>query len=201
MAFVLLAGAALPLLREPAVRVGREVLAFNSYERVEAQAEAIYAAVHECGLEPELLAGMMFVESRGRLGAVSHKSALGLFQLLLPTARERARRLGVPEPSREDLLTDPVLNGRLAGAYLRWLDLRFDSDIEQMLIAYNTGPTRLKGWIREAGSYEAWRAERERAGNSDVLRYVEEVARRRDEFVRRGNLARYRDVFARPGDP
>ncbi len=165
------------------------MLAYSAYERVEAQLPALRAASEQCGLELELLAAIMFVESRGRVDAVSHKTALGLFQLMLPTAQERARRLDLPEPSREDLLSDPVLNGRLAGAYLRWLDLRFDADLEKMLIAYNAGPTRLRNWIREAGSYEAWRAEREAAGNSDVLRYVAEVERLRGVFAARGHLA------------
>jgi soluble lytic murein transglycosylase-like protein len=157
--------------------------------RVETRAEWIRLAAGESRIDPNLLAAIMLSESGGRLDAVSSVDALGLFQLMLPTAVERARRLRLPEPSREDLLEDGLLNARLAADYMAWLQRRYDGHLERMLIAYNAGPTRLDRWIREAGGYYAWRAEREAAGNSDVLRYAAKVARYRALFAERGNVA------------
>lgn len=154
--------------------------------RVEQQARAIRRAADETGLDPNLLAGLAFTESSGRIGAVSTADALGLFQLRMPTALERAQLLGLErEPTRDDLLEDPELNARLGASYLRYLVDRFDGNVEAALVAYNTGPTRLAGWIRDAGSYTAWREERAQAGDSQVLAYAEKVLRYRDLFRER----------------
>jgi soluble lytic murein transglycosylase len=178
-----------------------EVRYRSHIHRVESHAEVIRAAAREARIDPNLLAAIMLSESGGRVNAVSRVDALGLFQLMLPTAQERARRLRLPEPSREDLLSDALLNARLAADYLRWLERRYDGHLEQMLIAYNAGPGRLRRWIREAGSYDAWRAEREAAGDSGVLRYAAKVMRYRDVFAERGVVAPAADQPPGPGGP
>jgi len=165
-------------------RVAKPVMALTGYRRVEHYAELLNRVGDEFRLDPNLLAGMMLAESSGRIDAVSKVDALGLFQLMLPTARERARLLRLPEPTREDLLSDAELNARLAGSYLRWLDKRYDGDLEKMLIAYNAGPGRLDGWIKQHGGYAAWRASRD--GSSQVLAYARKVQSYRDHFVERG---------------
>ena len=86
----------------------------NALARVESHAGALRRAAAESGFDPNLLAGVAYAESKGKLSAVSQRDALGLFQLMLPTARERARELGLPEPTRSDLLSDAQLNARLA---------------------------------------------------------------------------------------
>lgn len=157
--------------------------------RVESHAAWIVEAANESRVDPNLLAAIMLSESGGDVGAVSRAGALGLFQLMLPTAQERARRLRLPEPGRDDLLEDGRLNTRLAAHYLKWLERRYDGHLERMLIAYNAGPGRLERWIAEAGGYPAWRAERDAAGDSGVLRYAAKVARYRDVFAERGRIA------------
>lgn len=163
-----------------------EVRYRSGVHRVEAHLEAIRYAAVESDVEPNLLAAVMLAESGGRVGAVSPVGAMGLYQLMLPTAQERARILKLPVPTREDLLSDASLNTRLGASYLRWLDGYYDGDLEKMLIAYNAGPGRLKQWSEEAGSYEAWHAGRVEAGNSGVLRYVRTVTGYRDRFELRG---------------
>lgn len=165
------------------VRAAREVPAMH---RVEGYRQVILEATQETPVDPYLLAGVMLAESGGKVSAKSHKGALGLFQLMPVTARERAGVLGLPEPSEDDLLSDPLLNARLGADYLSWLLDRSEGNVERALVAYNTGPTRLSKWIREAGSYEAWREERVEAGNSDVLAYAAKVARYRERFLDRG---------------
>ncbi len=165
----------------PAVR---PIIELNGYRRVEARAQLLREVAHEFELDPNLLAGVMLAESSGRIDAVSKAGALGLFQLMLPTARERAQLLGLGEPTREQLLSDAELNARLAGSYLRWLLRRYRGDLEPALVAYNAGPGRLDGWVKERGSYAAWRKERE--GASPVLAYARKVLDYRERFAQRG---------------
>lgn len=177
-------------------RVAVPVMSASGYRRVEGYAPLIRSAADEFRLDPNLLAGVALAESSGRPDAVSSAGALGMFQLMLPTARERARLLGLREPERSELLADPALNGRLAASYLRWLVQRYGGDVEKVLIAYNAGPGRLDGWIREHGSYDAWRAGR--PGDSPVLAYARKVQRYRDEFAARGVIAPSFDQPAAP---
>ncbi len=167
-------------------RVARPVMTSVGYRRVEGYSELIRAAAGEFGLDPNLLAGVALAESSGRPDAVSSAGALGMFQLMLPTARERAALLGLSEPEREDLLADPALNARLAAHYLHWLSRRYDGNFEAVMVAYNTGPGRLDSWIREYGSYHSWRTAR--WGESPVLGYALKVLAYRDEFAARGAL-------------
>ncbi len=148
--------------------------------------EEIVFAARESNLDPCLLAGMMRAESSGSISAISHKGALGLLQLMHSTAVERAGILGLEAPTKEDLVSDPLLNVRLGANYMAYLLEREEGNLEAALVAYNTGPFRLARWVREAGSYAAWREERMAAGNSDVLAYAHRVMRYRDEIARRG---------------
>ncbi len=183
----LVGGAALALLlwREPKLRTPW----ISDVERVERHAHLIRRAAGEARVDPNLMAGIMLAESSGLVDAVSPVGALGLFQLQLATARERAQLLRLGEPSRQELLSDAWLNTRLAAHYLAWLSKRYAGRVEPMLVAYNAGPGRLAQWEKQHGSFEAWRAEREAAGNSDILRYVKKVERYRSEFRRRGVIA------------
>jgi soluble lytic murein transglycosylase len=168
------------------VRAAKDLSASHIVKRF--RAEILFAAA-ESDVDPNLLAAILFAESSGRVGARSHVDALGLFQLRLPTARERAVVLGLPEPTEEALLSDPLLNARLGADYFSFLLDRQGGDVERALIAYNAGPTRLQGWIDEAGGYAAWRAERTAAGDSGVLAYAAKVARYRERFTKEGLFA------------
>lgn len=168
--------------------VAAEVRFRSRVERVESYAEQIRYAAAESGQDPYFLAAVMYVESGGKVDAVSSVDALGLYQLMLPTAKERARLLGMPEPTRESLLTDAAANIRLGASYLKWLEIYCDGDLERMLVTYNAGPGRVKKWTDEAGGWEAWRAERKAAGDSSVLAYARRVQRYRDRFAARGRI-------------
>lgn len=164
------------------------VTGLTNRPRVESHAALLRAVGAEFDLDPNLLAGLMLAESGGDVDAVSHADALGLLQLMLPTARDMAQRMGLDEPSRKDLLRDAELNVRLGGRYLHWLDGQFDGQLEAMLAAYNMGPGRLKKRIAEAGSFEAWIDERRASGESPVAGYVDKVLAEREVFRERGNI-------------
>jgi soluble lytic murein transglycosylase-like protein len=156
--------------------------------RVEGFASEIELAAQESGLDPCLLAAIVYCESSGRPGAVSHKDAIGLMQLVDSAARDSAARLGLEAPSREELIGDPGLNLRLGASHFAWTLHHEGDDLERALVAYNTGRARLARWVREAGSYEAWREERTRAGDSSVLRYARRVLDYSQTFCDRGAL-------------
>jgi soluble lytic murein transglycosylase-like protein len=164
-----------PVLIEPLAR-----------RRVAALSEEIQAAARAAGVEPELLAAVIMAESSGRLGARSKVNALGLCQLMMPTAGEWARRLDLPEPSEERLLTDAAYNTRIGAAYLAWLIERQDGNLEAALVAYNVGPMALTRRVREHGSYEAWRAVAAATGRSELLTYAGRVQRYRVRFEQLG---------------
>lgn len=153
---------------------------------VAAHREVLREAAEYSGLDPYLLAGLVANESGGDVDAVSGANALGLFQLRLATAVERAEILGLPEPTRETLLSDARANALIGSSYLAYLLERYDGELEAALAAYNTGPTRLDRWIAAAGDFDAWRSKQERDGDSMVLSYARNVQRYAEVFRRRG---------------
>ncbi|MBK7874528.1 MAG: lytic transglycosylase domain-containing protein [Planctomycetes bacterium] len=170
-------------------KVARQVASVVGFRRVEAHADVLLDAAAESGLDPHFLAGVMYVESRGAVDAVSRVGAMGLFQLMPAAASDAAKRLKLPEPSRAALLSDPRLNARLGASHLRWLVKRLGPDLERVLVAYNAGPGRLDQWEKEAGGWSAWRERSARRGNSETLAYAQDVLRFADRFRERGVIA------------
>lgn len=175
---------------EPTRHVVRQVLAFAIdpvlLARVEQYRDPILAAAREQDLEPELIAGIVAAESSGNVDAVSSAGALGLMQLMPASASDAAKALDIPEPTREELLSDAELNLRLGARHFAWTLRHEHDDIERALVAYNAGRGRLAQWIRGAGGYDAWREERVAAGDSSVLAYARKVLRYARSFRERG---------------
>lgn len=169
-------------------KVVRQVWSEVGVRRVEGHADAIRAAALESRVDPCLLAGIMYVESRGQVDAVSSADALGLFQLKVAAAGDSAKRLKIATPTRADLLSDPVLNARLAASHVAWLYRHEGPDLERILVAYNAGRGKLKQLISDSGSFDAWRAKRDRDGRSETLQYARDVLLFADRFRERGAI-------------
>lgn len=169
--------------------VARDIWSLVGVRRVEGHAAEIRAAAAESGVDPCLLAAVMYAESRGQLDAVSSRGALGPFQLMPAAAGDAARNLGLPEPTRADLLSDALLGARLAASHLAWLIRHEGSDAERVLVAYNAGRTKLRRWVEAEGSYEAWRRSRLDQGGSGTLAYARGVLAMRERFRERGEIA------------
>lgn len=99
-------------------------------------------------LEPQLLAAVIYQESKFDPDARSSSGAVGLMQLLPETGQGIADRTGGKSWQPEDLLT-PELNIRYGSWYLRHLLDKYD-DERLALAAYNAGQTNVDGW-RERG--------------------------------------------------
>lgn len=100
--------------------------------------------------EPALVLAVVRQESEFYSKARSPVGALGLMQLMPPTARHSAQRLGIPF-NRDRLTRDPDYNIRLGQAYLSELLERFDGSYILALAAYNAGPARADRWIQLYG--------------------------------------------------
>ena len=99
------------------------------------------------GVPPDLLQALMREESALDPAVVSAAGAVGLTQLMPPTAQEMARRLKLPRPGAADL-ADPALNIRLGAAHLGDLLGRFGGSAPLALAAYNAGGGAVRGWWR-----------------------------------------------------
>lgn len=189
---VVLAMGTLAVLWTERREVAGAVFDLVGMRRVEAHADEIHQAARESGVDPALLAAIMFKESRGRPNLVSSAGALGLMQLMPSAAADAARKLGLPEPTEEELLNDSPLNVRLGARHLRWLlDNSEGMPLEQILVTYNAGRQKLFRWMRRHGGYEAWRDdELERAARGEettgALLYAREAIELRDRFRDRG---------------
>lgn len=89
-------------------------------------------------------------ESEFNVGAVSRAGALGLLQLLPGTAKEVARKNGMPY-SKDRLTTDAGYNATLGAAFLRDQLGKFDGSYILTFAGYNAGPRRASEWIAEYG--------------------------------------------------
>ncbi len=173
--------------------------------RVESWADDIHAAARESGVDPCLVAAIMYKESRGRRGVTSSRGALGLMQLAKSAAGDAAKRLGIEHPSAEQLLADGALNVQLGASHLAWLlEHKGDWSLEQVLIAYNAGRAKLFRWIREAGGYDAWRAEELRLMQAEerstgTLAYALDALALRERFEQRGVIKTLAQVLAEGG--
>lgn len=95
-------------------------------------AESLVRAARRHGLDPSLVAAVMYVESRYRARARSPKGALGLMQLMPATASQYGVRT-------EQALLDPHVNIDVGAQHLRSLVDRFGDRLDLVLAAYNAG--------------------------------------------------------------
>ncbi|HZZ84599.1 MAG TPA: transglycosylase SLT domain-containing protein [Anaeromyxobacteraceae bacterium] len=103
------------------------------------------------GVPADLLQGLMREESGLDPLVVSPAGAVGLTQLMLPTARQVARQLKLRPPSQLDLMRGP-LNIRLGASYLGRLLRRFDGSPALAAAAYNAGPNAVGRWLKAQGT-------------------------------------------------
>jgi len=105
--------------------------------------EEFNSAAERSGVHQSLLLSIAKQESAFLPNAVSRANALGLMQLLLPTAREV-----VPGASRESLF-EPATNTKAGSLYIHKLLIRFEGNIALALAGYNAGPSRAASWQRD----------------------------------------------------
>jgi peptidoglycan lytic transglycosylase len=100
------------------------------------------------GLDPALIAGVIYTESRFR-DQTSHAGAKGLMQILPSTAHDIARKSGGTAFIEGDL-ADPQVNISYGSFYLRYLLKRYGGNEVLAIAAYNAGEGRVDKWIFDA---------------------------------------------------
>jgi len=142
-----------------------------AWERVESWAPEILAAARESEIDPYLLGGLVYSESRGDAAAVSSADARGLCQLKDVTAREMAAQLGIGGAPP----FSPAENLRLGAAYLAKHVERMRGDVDLGLLCYRVGPGRVTREIARAGGAAEWLAELRAVEGPGLWRYCEQV--------------------------
>jgi soluble lytic murein transglycosylase len=104
----------------------------------------------EKNLNPALLAGVIFAESKFR-DQTSAAGAKGLMQLTPATARYIAHLSGGTAFRLGDLST-PQVNISYGAFYLRYLINRYKGNLALALAAYNGGEGNVDRWIKEGRS-------------------------------------------------
>jgi soluble lytic murein transglycosylase len=124
-----------------------------------------YVRVHarENGLDPALLAAVIYQESKFHASAESSSGAIGLMQLTPATAHGIAIRTGGSRFETADLL-DPEINIRYGAWYLANLFRKY-GDERLVLAAYNAGQ----------GNVDRWRAEGRPIAFPETRAYVARV--------------------------
>jgi soluble lytic murein transglycosylase len=134
----------------------------------------------KAGVDPMLVAGLIRQESAFEPEARSGKSAIGLMQLIGPTARLLARQEKIKYSRAR--LTDPDYNVHLGTAYVANLVKQFGG-AESALAAYNAGEDRVALWT--AGqSYRETAEFVDSIPFTETRQYVQIVTRNADIYRR-----------------
>ncbi len=166
---VLLAAIVVPLVLLGGVSLVQRLKRTADLQRVASWAPSIRGAADEVGLDPAVLGGLVYAESRGIPDAVSATGALGLCQVLPSTAAEVARSLDLPERGS----WSPEVNLRLGAHYLARQLERF-GDLDLALLAYRLGPNAVAREVEAAGGRDSW-LERLAAEPGSAWNWLEQV--------------------------
>lgn len=125
----------------PRVHADRAPFSVEEHERIASVDPWVTQAAARHRLDPDLLRGLIWVESRYDARAKSPAGARGLMQLMPQTASGLAQKLGVRAAPY-----DPEFNIAAGSLYLHDMIARYDGDIALGLSAYNAGPGNVDKW-------------------------------------------------------
>jgi soluble lytic murein transglycosylase len=111
--------------------------------------DIIRQQAREKDLDPALIAGVIYAESRFIDGRTSSAGAQGLMQLTPATAHYIAQKSGGTAFRTSDLGT-PQVNISYGAFYLRYLMKRYGGDVPLVLAAYNAGEGNVDKWVAAA---------------------------------------------------
>lgn len=112
---------------------------------------SVRQAAEEFESDPALTYAVMREESTYRAQARSPAGALGLMQIIPPTANRIAQSLGL-DPFEPESLFNPETNIRFGTYYLKQLLSRFDGSSPLAIAAYNAGPDIVSSWRTRDGA-------------------------------------------------
>lgn len=98
------------------------------------------------GVDIVILRSLTRQESAFNVRAVSSSNALGLMQMIPPTAQEVAKKLNLKIDLPADMFR-PEINIPMGSFYVSQMLGQFDGNLAYALAAYNAGPYRFKLWL------------------------------------------------------
>jgi peptidoglycan lytic transglycosylase len=134
-------------------------------------------------LDPSLIAGVIYVESRFR-DQTSHAGAKGLMQLMPATADYIAHKSGGTRFVQGDLAT-PQINIAYGSWYLRYLLDHYNGNTALALAAYNAGEGKVDGWWREAADRGESFSVADHIPFPETREYVAKVLEARQKYRRK----------------
>jgi soluble lytic murein transglycosylase-like protein len=172
-------GERIGLLKWVVVIVGISVwlMRDSGFERVADLLPQIKPAAAESSIDPYLLAGLVFAESRGKADALSSVNAGGYCQLLPTTAAEVAGKMQISGPPYT-----PSDNLRMGAFYLAQMIRRHDGDVTLGLLSYRLGAARVARNIAKFGSAELY-IDSMRSKSKTPLSYVEQALDYQQRFA------------------
>ncbi len=126
------------------------------------------------GVDPQLVAALIYVESKFKPDAESRRGARGLMQLMPETASWVIEQKGLNH--QVDDLYDPEVNIKLGIWYLAFLFREFNGDRVLVLAAYNAGWPKVKEWLA-SGAWEGKVNDLHRIPYLETRRYVTKIMR------------------------
>lgn len=147
------------------ITIAKEALK-NGYMMIEAGYPILSSAKQLSGVESPLVHAIVRQESAFNVNARSPVGALGLMQLMPPTAREMAGKQNVSF-SKNKLTSNPAYNVKLGSAYMAELLERFDGYYILAIASYNAGPGRMNRVMAEIGD--------PRDGDIDSAQWIEMI--------------------------
>ena len=135
----------------------------------------------ENSLDPALLYAISRQESVFKKDAESNAKAIGLMQIIRPTARRMAVATFLEWNTIKDQLDKPDINVKLGSTYLKLLSLRYRSKLQASIAAYNAGEYAVDMWLRHR-SHPSPLAWLEILPFQETRTYVQKVLRNKDIY-------------------
>lgn len=118
------------------------------------------------GVEEPLVHAIIRQESAFKVDAMSPVGAMGLMQLMPGTARDMAKRVGIPY-NQGKLSQDRSYNVDLGSEYLNVMLARYDGYYPLAIASYNAGPGRVSSMMKQIGD--------PRKGEIDMVDWIEMI--------------------------
>ncbi|MBQ2818321.1 MAG: lytic transglycosylase domain-containing protein [Clostridia bacterium] len=110
--------------------------------------ETIRAHSEQYGVDPYLVAAMIYCESTYNPQAVSSVGARGLMQVMPDTGEWIAKKIDIEEFT-EDMLFDTSINIEMGCWYMSFLLERYEGNQSCAVGAYHCGHGKMDGWLED----------------------------------------------------
>ncbi|MDR0896532.1 MAG: lytic transglycosylase domain-containing protein [Oscillospiraceae bacterium] len=142
-----------------------------------------YAA--EQGIDPALVAAVIYNESRFDPEAESRLGARGLMQIMPETAPWIAQKLGEDEGFTFERMYDAETNIRFGTWYLGYLSKMFGGDMIKIAAGYHAGQGAVSGWLdNPAYSSDGWTLDAFPEDYASTEQYVKRVVEAHAIYVK-----------------